>query len=181
MIETAKLQSCKTINLIATELGAPVYEKLGFITETEYLFFKDLNIQSVNNNSANIIKYQSNYRNQLSEIDYKVSGENRFIQLEKHLTEALVYMIDEEVHGYYLPTLGEGLIIAINSLAGVELMKIRLSISTNAAFPIENFEATELLLRLGHKPFKKAKRMRLGMEREWQPATMYNRIGGNIG
>src|SRR5688572_32638579 len=36
------VQQCETIYLIATELGAPVYEKCGFETETEYLYFKDL-------------------------------------------------------------------------------------------------------------------------------------------
>src|SRR5687768_7617782 len=46
LIDLSKSKGCETINLIATELGSPVYEKIGFITDTEYIFFKDLQLSA---------------------------------------------------------------------------------------------------------------------------------------
>ena len=40
LVDSSKAKKCHTIYLIATDLGAPVYEKIGFETETEYLFFR---------------------------------------------------------------------------------------------------------------------------------------------
>ncbi len=181
LIEMARTNNCKTIYLVATDLGASVYEKVGFITETEYIFFKDLKFQPNVNSSPNIIKFNNIYKEQLTHIDSTVSGEDRMQQVEQHLADAWVYVTNDILQGYYLPNLGEGLIIATNHQAGIELMKMRLSKSINAAFPVNNFDAAAFLLKHGYSPFKKAKRMRLGIEREWQPANMYNRIGGNIG
>ena len=49
LIEIAKQKQCQTILLIATEFGAPVYEKVGFVTQTEYLFFKDISLEKLPN------------------------------------------------------------------------------------------------------------------------------------
>ncbi|MBL0009542.1 MAG: GNAT family N-acetyltransferase [Saprospiraceae bacterium] len=40
LVKMAHAKSCDTLYLLATELGEPVYRKIGFETETEYLFFK---------------------------------------------------------------------------------------------------------------------------------------------
>ena len=39
LVKMAHAKSCDTLYLLATELGEPVYRKVGFETETEYLFF----------------------------------------------------------------------------------------------------------------------------------------------
>ncbi|HEX8377613.1 MAG TPA: GNAT family N-acetyltransferase [Pedobacter sp.] len=181
LIEIARTRNCKTIYLIATDLGAYVYQKVGFITEMEYIFFKDLKFQPVVDFSPNIKIFNDIYKEQLTEMDIKVSGEDRMQQLEQHLASAWCYVKNNILEGYYLPNLGEGLIAATNPQAGIELMKMRLCQSNHAAFPVDNFEASAFLLKHGNSPFKKAKRMRFGIEKEWQPGNMYNRIGGNIG
>src|SRR5687768_8307973 len=42
LMDEATSRNCDFISLIATDLGEPVYAKLGFTTDTEYIFFKDV-------------------------------------------------------------------------------------------------------------------------------------------
>ena len=181
LIDSIKTKSCDTIHLIATDLGAPVYEKLGFVTETEYLFFKDIKPHQSWRISKNIVPFADNFRKQIESLDYQVSLEHRMFQVEQHLENGFVYLEDNKVEGYYLPTFGEGLIVAYTTSAGVELIKFRLISKENAAFPIDNLIAAAFFHQHNFKEFKTAKRMRLGKKKNWQPTKIYNRIGGNLG
>lgn len=181
LVESLQPKNCNTIYLIATDLGEPIYRKVGFETETEYLFFKDIKVTEPFLISNNIVPFSDNFKNQIINLDCEVSSETRVFQFEKHLSNGFVYVKDNRVEGFYLPTFGEGLIIAITSSAGQELMKFRLTTRENAVFPIANICATEFMHQNHFKEFKTAKRMRLGKKRIWQPTNIYNRIGGNLG
>ena len=170
-----------TIYLIATEIGQPVYEKIGFLIETEYLFFKDLNANKSIAVSNNIVPIIEEYSNQILNLDFKVSGENRTELIKPNLAEGFAYLNGDIVEGFYLPNLGEGLIIANKNNAGLALMKLRMTTKDNISFPIENKVARDYLYSLNYKEFKTAKRMRLGIKRAWEPKNIYNRIGGNLG
>ncbi|MCF8429018.1 MAG: GNAT family N-acetyltransferase [Bacteroidia bacterium] len=170
-----------TIYLIATELGQPVYEKIGFLEETEYLFFKDFKSDKSIGVSNNIVPFVDEYKSQILALDFKASGENRIQLIKPNLVEGFAYLNGDIVEGFYLPTLGEGMIVANSNIAGIELMKLRMTTKDNIAFPIENKEATNFMCQNNYKEFKTAKRMRLGIKRGWQPQNIYNRIGGNLG
>ena len=179
LVDLVHKKGCETIYLIATDLGAPVYEKVGFESEGEYSFYKNLNIKL--KPSGNVIEFKEEFSHIVYNLDFNVTGENRTYLLEKHLKGAYVYRKEGEIQGFYLPALGEGLLIANNDLAGTELMKMRLSVSNNALIPSENLNAIEFLKENGAIEFKRAKRMRLGEKKVWFPNQIYNRIGGNIG
>ncbi|MEP7265617.1 MAG: GNAT family N-acetyltransferase [Bacteroidota bacterium] len=181
LIDIVQLKNCDTIYLIATELGEPVYKKSGFETETEYLFFKDIKTVGAFTIFKNIVAYTDNFSNQLSHLDKQVSGEDRMFHLEQHLSGGFIYLQDDIVKGFYLPTFGEGLISAITDSAGLELMKLRLTTKETASFPVDNVTATEFMHQNNFKEYKTAKRMRLGTKKNWKPAYIYNRIGGNLG
>jgi GNAT superfamily N-acetyltransferase len=181
LVDSLQTRHCNTIYLIATDLGAPVYEKLGFETDTEYLFFKDIKVEQSLKISEHIIPYLDEFKEKIANIDRRVSGENRMFRIEQHLETGYVYHKDNVIEGYYLPTFGEGLIIADTSSAGIELMRLRLSKNGTACFPANNLSALDYLYQLNYKEYKIAKRMRLGMKRSWHPENIYNRIGGNIG
>ncbi len=170
-----------TIYLIATELGQPVYEKIGFLVETEYLFFKDLKSDNSIGVSDNITPFIDEYKSQILALDFKSSGENRIHLIEPNLAEGFVFLKGEIVEGFYLPTLGEGLIIANTSIAGLELLKLRMTTKDNIAFPADNTEAADFMYQNNYKEYKTAKRMRLGIKRAWKPQNIYNRIGGILG
>jgi ribosomal protein S18 acetylase RimI-like enzyme len=172
---------CNTLYLIATDLGTPVYLNAGFETETEYVFIKDIALPPGITPSEQIHPFKAKHKAGILELDKLVSGEDRAEHLESFLQGASVYMKDEVVEGFYLPAWGDGLILANHSTAGTELMKLRLMEKDTASFPAENIPAAAFLKELGFKPFKTAKRMRMGVKRTWKPGKIYNRIGGNLG
>lgn len=181
LVNSSKAKGCDTIYLIATELGEPVYKALGFETETEYLFFKDIRAPESWKRSENIVSFTEDFKTQIAKLDQQVSEENRFFHLEQYLADGYLYVQDDEVEGFYLPRFGEGLIIANSSAAGLELMKLRLKTKNNAVFPIDNVIAAAFMRENHFKELKIAKRMRSGTKRKWQAANIYNRIGGNLG
>ena len=181
LVDQIKSSPCKTIYLIATDLGAPVYSKVGFETEIEYLFFKDLELSTPQKLSEFVVPYSPQLKSQIFAMDRLTTGEDRTAHIESHLAGSFAYVQEEKVQGYYLPGFGEGTIIARCPHAGLELIKLRLKTSKNASFPIENLTATDFLNNLGFKEFNRAKRMRLGEKRDWLPKNLYNRTGGNIG
>lgn len=181
LVDNSISKCCDTIYLLATDLGEPVYKKIGFETETEYLYFKGEKIIGAYKNAENIAAFNSNFKQQISNIDQQVSGEDRMFQLEQHLSSGFVYIQDNDVKGFYLPNLGNGLIIATTNSAGQELMKLHLTSKDFAAFPIDNVSATDFMYQNNFKKVRTEKRMRLGKKRNWQPTNIYNRIGGNLG
>lgn len=181
LIDNSKAHHCETAYLIATDLGAPVYTKLGFETETEYLVFKDITFGKSLTVHKKIEPFSEKYRDQIITIDRTVSGEERATHIEKYFSSAYLYCHDNAVEGYFLPALGDGLIVATTAAAGVELMKLRLKSNDHAIFPIDNEIATAYLHQNNHKEIKAIKRMRLGKKRNVLFGNMYNRIGGNLG
>jgi RimJ/RimL family protein N-acetyltransferase len=181
LVETANEKNCKTIYLLATELGEPVYRKIGFEPETEYVTYKgELQIEAWVD-THNIVTYADHLKEPISTLDTRVSGEDRMFHLEQHLSSGFVYVVDNIVEGYYLPTLGDGLIIATTSEAGHALMTLRMTTKDFAVFPMDNESATAYIQQHSFTEIRRQKRMRLGVKRNWQPAYIYNRIGGNLG
>lgn len=181
LIDYSRSKNCETIYLIATDLGAPVYKKAGFETDTEYLFFQDLKKDKLWTPNPNIHLYKKGFKDQVLAMDERISQENRSFRLEDHLENGHIYIKDSIVEGFYLPSFGEGLILAETDSAGIELMKLRMATQNIAAFPKENIAASEFMNEQNFMPYKKAKRMLLGRKREIQFSNIYNRIGGDIG
>ena len=181
LIKIAEGLKTSTIFLIATDMGAPVYSKLGFETETEYLFYKDVLLKEKFVRSNNVILFQEKYFDQLYQLDKKLSSENRLPHMTEHCSSGIVYLENDRVLGFYLPNFGEGIILAEHPSAGIELLKFHLSKNDKVVFPIENTFALQFMTQHSLEFFRKAKRMRLGIKREWVPSSIFNRIGGNLG
>lgn len=180
LINSVDRSRYKTIYLIATAMGEPIYTKVGFEVEDEQLFFKGDVINSPGI-IENIYSYQEKYKSSLLELDYLTFGENREAGLTEFLPEGKLYIRNNTLEGYYLPDLGEGLVVADNKEAGVGLMKERLRTQPFAVTTEQNKAAVEFLLKNNYNNFRSAKRMRLGEPRPWQPANIYNRVNGRIG
>lgn len=181
LIAIAKANNCRTIYLLATELGAPVYEKVGFITETEYLIYKDIHLTNNTAETSFILPFQDRFKQQVLSLDRETSSENRSILLEKHLDDCLVYLENETVTGYYFPTLRDGLIIAKTPTAGLALTKLHLTKQGRLIFPKENIDLVNFLSDNGCTATSSCKRMRLGAPLPLRMEYIYNRIGGNLG
>jgi GNAT superfamily N-acetyltransferase len=172
--------NCENIYLIATALGEPVYKKVGFTTESRYDFYKDINLENLSI-SENISPYQSDYKQAIFELDKPISGEDRSQHLEDFLAESFVYFQNGKIEGFYLPNLGDGLIVANTPEAGIELMKKRFQTFKIAAFPQENKAAQDFMEYHGYSPVNTHARMHFKKPMTWKPEGLYNRVGGNIG
>lgn len=180
LVDYLKSHHCEHIYLVATALGEVVYKKIGF--ESELLYDVYTNIHQKNLAiSPNIKPFKSKYKNEIIEIDGRISGENRTKHLEYFLEDSFVYLENKTVLGAYFPSFGDGLIIAKSEQAGVELMKKRFQDFEMVSFPQANKSAANFMQSLGYEPLLTLTRMYLGKPLIWQPQNLYNRVGGNIG
>lgn len=170
----------KSISLVATDLGAPVYTKLGFRPETEYSFLRRSE-PLTSNPEPEVIDYEPSFLGSMLGLDREASGEDRSFIIQDHLSNAKVINTKSELYAYYLPTLGEGLIISRDERAGQELMRLRLSTRIRHVIPEGNTTALNFLLENGFEPYRKAVRMVLGEPVHFKPEWIYSRIGGNLG
>jgi len=182
LLNHALNKGVKTVYLIATDMGAPVYSKLGFKEETEYIIYKDIEWEEKRALSSHIHPYTSNYKQAIFNLDALITGENRIDNLSLNLNTGFVYIQKEEVVGFYLPNLGDGLIVAKEAEAGKAFMAMRLQDQqTTAIFPKDNLEAIRFMKTLNVESSGCMKRMIYGEHRPVNFKQIYNRIGGNMG
>jgi len=181
VLNVALNKGIKTVYLKATDLGAPVYIKIGFEVETEYLIYKEFTIDTTQPTDIHIQPYKVDYKDAVLALDKRISGENRIDDLHFYLKSAFVYLNNKTIEGVYFPECGEGLIIAENARAGTALMYKRLQTKDVVLFPQENTNAKAFMDGLNIKPKGCIKRMIYGERRPTQLSGIYNRIGGNLG
>jgi len=181
LIRIAHAHGCRSIQLIATDMGAHLYHKIGFKESTDYLFFKDIQPILPYTPDERIKKYTPDYRNAILAMDRSVSGEYRSNELETQLNQSFVYFADGKVSGYYFPSLGDGLIVAEQRIAGLALLQFHINSNASLVLPQNNIDAISFLYNAGYKEYRSAKRMYLGEDIPVKFAAIYNRIGGNIG
>lgn len=180
ILHVALNKGIKTVYLKAAEMGAPVYSKIGFQDETEYLVYKDFKIDNhAIDPDVHVITKKDTKA--ILILDKQISGENRIDSLCLHFNTGFVYKEKNTVMGFYLPDFGEGLIIASDTQAGHALMKKRFNDKPTAIFPIENEDAKAFMRAFNLEPAYTIKRMWYGKKRPLNFAGIYNRIGGNLG
>jgi len=182
LINIGNENSVKTLLLIATELGLPIYKKAGFRIITEYQYFKRIKPWKDFQFSPNIFSNKDSFHSMIFELDEIISGENRRSLLADYLENSLVYIENNSVQGFYMPGLGEGLVLANTTDAGLELIKMKYSKVDKAVLPADNYIAANFLKRNGFTlSDTKGTRMILGKEIDWEPEHVFSRIGGNYG
>lgn len=168
--------------LIATEAGYPVYLKAGFRPVTEYLFFKRVNAWLDSRQPDNIVPLTREYYPALLKIDSEISGEKRDLLISLKTEGGMIYLADNHIEGYYLPALGEGTIMAMNTQAGCELMRIKYARAEKAVLPSGNLSGIEFLEKNGFARIEtRGVRMIKGIDINWKPEKIFSRTGGNFG
>jgi len=183
LIDYGRNKGCTSQLLTASEMGEPVYRKLGFEINATYVFYKRESI-SPTLHISNVREMRQEDFLTVRELDKEVIGEDRFQFIERFLSTGWIYAKDTSTGtaGVYLPDLGGGLIIARNADAGLELMKLRLNHGkTTAVVPETNTIAREFLTSEGFQEYRRSPRMILGNAVNWQPTMMYNRPTGYCG
>lgn len=181
LVDSIDRKKYSTIYLDATDLGFPVYTKLGFQLEANYAHLKSgKNITGLQFSEA-IVPYKPAWLKQLLQLDKKISCENRTNTITENLSTAKLFVNESKLEGFYLPSLANGLIIADNDIAGIELMKCRLENNYYAILPEKNKQAIDFLIQQGLEQFRISRRMFIGKKRAWKADRIYNRISGQLG
>lgn len=181
LIDSLKDIPCKTIMLIATPAGEPLYEKLGFVTDSRYAFFSNGEKSNGREISPCIIPFSGYYADQILAMDRSAYAENRGMRIQEFLPEAKLYVENHTLKGFYLPGWGEGPVIAQNAEAGNALLYVRNITAERTVFPEENEAAAAYLSSRGYTMYRKAARMRIGEKLHWKPEMIYSRVAGAIG
>lgn len=176
-----KERGCKTITLTATDLGYPVYKKIGFTEESKYILLCRANDYKIGSKSDNIICIKAAHYEEIFSIDKMISGENRKELITPLLKSGYAYIRNNQVAGYYFPRFGDGGISAINKEAGVDLLKLRITESNQIFIPEDNNLAYDFLIDNGYKEIKRIHRMKIGDKLNRNPQFIYSRIGGFTG
>lgn len=178
----AKEKKCRSVSLVATDLGYPVYLKAGFVEQARYLFFSREKRDDVQGpKTANIRLAKRCDTQKILELDRDISGEKRQILISPFLKTAWVYDTDPGIQGYYLPGLKEGTILAKDEAAGLELMAFKYKGIHKAVLPEDNSAGIRYLKENGFEQYSAVKRMVWSEHFTWDSKGVFSRIAGNFG
>lgn len=173
--------NCRSLLLIATGDGEGMYKKMGWEICGNYLFYRcKLPVSPTESEMIRKIRKQDHQK--IAELDREITGEERLPLLGRYLYRGFVFA-DNGISGFYLPDFGEGLIVAKDELAGLELLhrKIGSKKNTMVVIPGENKTASEFMENLGFKHHSRANRMCWGARPEWEPKGIFSRASGYCG
>ena len=181
LIDHLKFNNCESQLLIATDMGEPVYRKLGFRTTANYPYLKGPKLTHFNF-MDDIKDMTDEDLNGVIELDKIVTGECREHLIRKFQAKGKITKNGQKVTGYYLPSFAKGLVIADNHEDGLKLLGYKHFISDQStSMPMENKAALEFLTSNGYTITKTLPRMVLGKEVNWKPELVFSRASGYCG
>lgn len=177
-------KGCETQLLLATELGEPVYQKIGFKKVTEYQCFDtEIENNSTTHYTKSIRKLGHSDLKNIHKLDKDANDENRTHLIDKYYETGLGYFNNEnELLGFYLPDFGRGLVLSRDEQAGIELLKLKHSKKgERTLLPVDNQKGIDYFEKNGFKKGHKCSRMILGKENKWKPKYIYSHGSGYCG
>ncbi len=183
LIDDAIQQGVQSSFLLATAMGTPLYARMGFQAHSQYLFFVNKNLRTDYPADPQIRAYQTSDENALRQLDLEANGEDRWSVLTHFLKDAKMYAKDGAPLGFFLPYLGDGLVMARKKDVGIALLKERARTigKPYTIIPESNKEAIAFLEAENYKVVRYANLMHLGPMKHWEPRFIYSRIGGYLG
>ena len=182
LLNDLKNKPIESISLIASHFGEPVYKKFGFKTVSDYIYLERKEPWIDSEISERIVPFESKFYSDIIRLDKEISGEEREPLLKRYIESSFLYIENNELKGFYIPTLGEGLLFADTTEAGIELMQMKYATVDTAVIPAGNQAGLAFLEQNGFRESAtKGKRMIVGKEIAWQPNKIFSRISGDYG
>ncbi len=172
-------RGCRALVLTATEAGRPIYEKMGFATQTFYHGFSGPGLDP-EPPPAGIRRMRPEDLPAVSQLDRRVTGEDR-----SHLLQALegpgwvVVGDGGEVRGYHLPVpWGGGPTVASDLDAAVGLVRIVRALAGRDGIvrfwlASENEKGVEHMREIGFEEVSRLPRMVRGDTVPWRPESLW--------
>ena len=183
LIDQIIQQGFEKIYLLATELGRSIYYNLGFKEASSFSFVKFKSSDIHLDKSWIIRRILDSDFPYIINLDMQATGEDRSAILKYFLVDGWIILRQKSViEGFYLPNLGDGLIIANNEAAGIELSKFRFQggkdyvvvPNSNTDFIKKTGITYEIQERIAYYMYRV-------MWKIWKPNMIYSRIGGYLG
>lgn len=174
LIEHAVSKGIKSINLVATKQGEFLYKSLGFKEDRFYYFYKGIFEGKA---SPFIKQIGEEDRDRIIELDYKITLEARNNMFHEYIFSGYKYQ-DElgEIRGFFLPKFGQGLVLALDETAGIELIKFKhFKREALTVIPESNKAGIKFLEQEGFELTEKARRMYLGEYTPWLSGCVFGR------
>jgi hypothetical protein len=178
-------RGAETVLLHATDVGRPVYERIGFVAEGRSRAWRGGPTSP--RPGENIRSLRAGDRDALRALDRRVTGETRDPVLDAIAPlSGLAAERDGELHGYLLSSpWGAGpAVLAEDEACGLALLSSARGATQGPAIltlPDDNAAGVRALESWGFRAVNHAERMRLGPELDWHPGQlfgMYNLFWG---
>jgi ribosomal protein S18 acetylase RimI-like enzyme len=181
MVDVLRARGCSTLLLVATEMGEPVYRKIGFRRTGEYVFLRMPRVPL--RPTSSIRRLGPSDLTGVLDLDAQATGETRDGLLGPHLGAGWGHVDPCGVlDAFFLPSFGAGLVIARAPAAGCALLEFKHALySQDTVVPSENSAAFQFLVNHGAKETLRAPRMALGKEASWNPECIFARGTGYCG
>jgi GNAT superfamily N-acetyltransferase len=182
MVDFLANSGCATQLLIATKMGEPVYQKLGFRKIGEYQSF-DSRIDRAYTPIPSIRNLSESDFSSVAALDKEINDEDRTHMLQKFYQHGVGYFAENnELLGFYLPEFGQGLVLSKEKGVGKALLELKHETKGKTTLlPIENQHGITVLKNMGIHKGGKCARMILGRENNWQPNHIYSYGSGYCG
>jgi ribosomal protein S18 acetylase RimI-like enzyme len=182
LVTYSKHHGAVSILLTASEQGERLYRSMGFRKESDYIFLQNIGQNPSAGKVKTTGKPSPDAVKGMLKLDREINGENRKAFLSNFLITAHWVTENEEVTGFYLPDLGNGLVLANDEHTGLYLLSVARS-NTDAKFviPEQNSAALKFLKSQGYVELHRAPRMYLLTPCPWKPEKIFNRGAGYCG
>lgn len=183
LVLKAKEAGKYNLYLLATEMGASLYAQLGFETQGSYNFYRYTSSEQHIERTRSIIHVSQKHLTEITLLDRKATGEDRSAILKYFLEDAKVTLDqNHRITGFYLPHLGDGLIIAEELEAGLDLLRYRFRRgSSYLVIPEQNSNIMDMAGIDYEILDRKAILMSIGVSKTWNPGMIFSRVGGYLG
>jgi len=181
IMQKADELGCDTQILYATDMGKPIYEKLGFRHEANFLLYEHDELIP-EQRYCNVIPIEPKDREEILKLDKEITGEDRTLLLEDYWEGAVQYVENGKLTGYILPALGIGFTAALTEQAAENLISYKISINKPYfIFPESNTLCKNILESKGYKYTRDNLRMVYGKGLAFQEKYVFSRGFGYSG
>ncbi len=181
LMDFAVAQGYTSMLLLATAMGQPMYQKLGFETVCAYHKFVSAT-DSQHTPSRAVRSLENTDLVDVHALDTLATGESRMHLLFKFYEEGLGYFQDDKLLGFYLPHFGRGLVIASDPIASAQLLEIKHAKQDRVTMvPEGNLAAIDLLTDANLTRRESLYRMVYTQDVDWRPEFIYSYGSGAFG
>ncbi len=179
---------CRTLLLVATDAGRPLYERLGFVVESHYRILEAPGLPApVEVGSVRPLRWDD--LAQLEMLDRLATGEDRRHAIERFAEPASTQVLDVggEIRGFVIrATWGGGATVATEPADACCILDARRLIAgpsgrVRVGLLGENTRGLETLAVAGYRPVWSAPRLARGAPLDWRPTWIWGQFNHALG